>query len=509
MTLGSCMLSADVPFSGMALDIFNRRVQGVSWKDIADEFDLGTPGKARKVFTKMTGITDYQIKGPDLLKLAQGGLDQKLTAPKIKKAKKVLDPPIPEPTDAMKLKWAEEFDDLDIMWDEMVQDGDFTGSFDKWLLDNNLTPKEIEIVKGLHPFANIKPGEFHQIFDKLEDLMDMPDDLAKYMDDIKKAASKVKNVDIKAVPDLDILKKYDDVIEMHKNGSGYQAIVNKTGRSFKEVDEAVWNYSLKVTDGDVWKAYKMKPTSETGFNAVQDMVFKMRKAGMTIDEVVDASGVDKAVVKAITEKKWKLPSPGSTTYYKPLDVQMPTPSSISGTSGHLHDIDNFPILDANDMKKNLYNSNLTGSQTDALKSYTGAGYQRINGKLRGLSSGQVDDLIRQIDSSMIESKISFSVTRGMSREGFGMGYLSDADIQNLAGVVFADPGYMSTSIKPIFGSGVRLVIECPPGTKGIWVKPISRFSGEDEFLLARGTRMMVKKVVKEGYNWKVVVQVIP
>lgn len=88
-SMGACLIANDVPFEGFAKDLFDRRVQGKSWKEISDEFELGSPGKARKLFTKHTGITDYQIKGEDLLKLAKGGLDPSLLAPKVKKLKMI------------------------------------------------------------------------------------------------------------------------------------------------------------------------------------------------------------------------------------------------------------------------------------------------------------------------------------------------------------------------------------------------------------------------------------
>lgn len=61
MSIGSCLL-ANQP-TGLGEAMIQRRIEGKSWKEIADEFSLPNPSAARKAFQKATGITDFKVKG--------------------------------------------------------------------------------------------------------------------------------------------------------------------------------------------------------------------------------------------------------------------------------------------------------------------------------------------------------------------------------------------------------------------------------------------------------------
>lgn len=61
--------------SGQAEAFIQARVDGKSWQQIADEFNLPNPGAARKAFQKATGIGDFKIKGQELANLVQQGPD--------------------------------------------------------------------------------------------------------------------------------------------------------------------------------------------------------------------------------------------------------------------------------------------------------------------------------------------------------------------------------------------------------------------------------------------------
>ena len=76
-SLGACLLANDP--KGIGAGMIEARKKGVSWADIAKQFDLPNPSAARKAFTKYTGITDYKAKGQaldDLIKqMAEGVVD--------------------------------------------------------------------------------------------------------------------------------------------------------------------------------------------------------------------------------------------------------------------------------------------------------------------------------------------------------------------------------------------------------------------------------------------------
>ena len=73
MSLGSCLVTNEVP--GTAEAFIQARIEGKSWAQIAEEFNLPNPGAARKAFQKATGISDFKIKGKDLEALVKQGPD--------------------------------------------------------------------------------------------------------------------------------------------------------------------------------------------------------------------------------------------------------------------------------------------------------------------------------------------------------------------------------------------------------------------------------------------------
>lgn len=504
VALGQCMLSGDVPFSGMGLDIFNRRVQGVSWKDIADEFDLGTPSKARNVFTKLTGITDYKIKGPDLVKLAQGGLHESLTLSKkvkaLQSAEAKADKALSITAKKVSNLKAQAFDDVyDALHKVDLDPSDYV----EHLKYKGLSQKQIDfITDGFGPNDGIGMTDLYDIYDKLD--IPIPKPVADYMKGLKVKGKVLDDLDVTQKWDDDVLShsQADQVYNLHKQGNGYQAIVQKTGLDMESIDEIVWNSLLKDAKGDVWQAYIKKPGSQKGFNAVKQMTADLRKAGKTIEEITKKTGMDEKVVKAIVDGKWKLPSPGTNTYYTPPSY---TPGGAGSASPKVPKglaSDDYPRLSDAHMQREL-SPPLTEAQRSAMRSYTGSGYHDINGHLRGQHAGgaRTLDKIQKMDSAMTTSTTPMTVSRGMGRDGFSMGYLSDTEMAKLPGVVVRDRAFMSTSIGDVFSNQVRFIIECPPGTKGYYAKPISGFKNELEFIMARDTNIMITSAEKIGSQW--------
>lgn len=166
-----------------------------------------------------------------------------------------------------------------------------------------------------------------------------------------------------------------------------------------------------------------------------------------------------------------------------------------------------------------------GSQ-NALIEYTGGESSAIN---RGLErstiehakNGKLDDifvqrgtdkLVREIDSAMAENLIPEDVLvyRGAgSLTEYGNGaQLNIRDVDRLLGKTIVHDGFVSTSVQSssAFNADFRLNISVPKGTRGIWVKTVSRFKRENELLLDRGYRMLIKGVRKE--NGKAILDVV-
>lgn len=497
-------MSADVPFDGLGLDIFNRRVQGVSWKDIADEFDLGTPSKARNVFTKLTNITDYKIKGPDLVKLAQGGLHETLTLSKKVKALKVAEEKANKALNVGKIK----IDNMGKALRSAVNK-----DFDIWEMDMSMfTGPQQQFLKGYIKGSELGVPDMADIYKGLD--LAQPKEVKAYMDALKLKGKTITSP-------VDHIASWDsmwtdtdlsvDVFQQSKAGKGYLKISQDTGMPIADVDRTVWNSLLKEENGDVWKAYKRKPTSDEGFNAVKKMVADQRKAGRTVKEIEELTGVPSDVVNGINAGTWKPPSPGSTSYYKPPAPPKPILDDIP-TSAVQPDVSDFPTLSEPQMVAN-FTGVLDTEAKEAVRAYTGSGYHSINGHLRnGGGTAQRAKQVADMDRAMMPATRAFKTQRGMDRMGFNMGYLSDEDIMNMAGIQMRDPGFLSTSPHRAWSNEILLDIECPPGTRGYYVDNISLHSGEDEYLMARGTKIMITKVEKMGTGygkrWKVSGRVI-
>jgi hypothetical protein len=81
------------------------------------------------------------------------------------------------------------------------------------------------------------------------------------------------------------------------------------------------------------------------------------------------------------------------------------------------------------------------------------------------------------------------------------------------GKVLTDKGFASTSVNVGGGfGGQKLVIRVPKGAKGLFVRPLSHYAGEDEFLLPRNSKFKVISVSpkQKTYGYDVItVELVP
>lgn len=179
---------------------------------------------------------------------------------------------------------------------------------------------------------------------------------------------------------------------------------------------------------------------------------------------------------------------------------VPVEGTAVGTAG---------IGDATNTKEWL--DGLTAAEKQAISLYTGSWYQDVNGALRSDKSLNAYDQARvnAIDSAIAKSEIKkpIVVYRGSTNDLVG-GYSSIDDIKsNLVGKTIQDKGYMSTSVSKdsSFGGNTYYRITIPTGKgRGAYVKSVSHFSHENEFLLKRGTNFLVTGVTKKKSGQPVV-----
>ena len=165
---------------------------------------------------------------------------------------------------------------------------------------------------------------------------------------------------------------------------------------------------------------------------------------------------------------------------------------------------------------------IDGSEKDEIQNYTGSAYVSINEILREISNppSQVkDSYLAKADS--ISSAISkFELTenivtyRGVNLDAFGLSggddmfsTATEKGMKALVGTTFVDKGFMSTSAvkSSAFNSkDARISINVPKGKgRGAWVKPLSIYTHENEFLLQKGSGLKITKVEKVGGHWEI------
>lgn len=214
--------------------------------------------------------------------------------------------------------------------------------------------------------------------------------------------------------------------------------------------------------------------------------------------------------KDLALKKFK--SNGSVSGYAPPGAVTSTEAKTVGTLGPENE--GFaPISSGKALQMHERQRAWDEHEKASLKAYTGSYYHTINGYHRkGEHSSQDHDVMvhtRRMDSAMRPLDQDVLLHRGTELVQFGA--TSPDQLYELIGKTVTDKGYLSTSVggQAAFNfKGVLMEIEAPIGTKGAYVKPISSFSHENELILARGTKMKVIQVRREGGQMVVRVRVV-
>lgn len=158
---------------------------------------------------------------------------------------------------------------------------------------------------------------------------------------------------------------------------------------------------------------------------------------------------------------------------------------------------------------------------ESIVRYTGGGYKGTNQTLRtgtwpgdAVSAQARRDMISGLDVAMQASTVpeQVVVTRLVHAESFKGG-----DPSKLVGKTISDKGYLSTALGGKVGGpgfttqNVEMKITVPPGTHGIWTKPLSQYKGEAELLLDRNTKLNITEAVfnERRATWQVTATVVP
>ena len=139
---------------------------------------------------------------------------------------------------------------------------------------------------------------------------------------------------------------------------------------------------------------------------------------------------------------------------------------------------------------------LSYDQKVAWERYTGPWYRDINEYLRhgktlnpNMSVSKIKTFVKDIEDTMLPIDEPITVFRN-----------THIDINQFAkGRSWSDKGLMSTTVNEsgVFG-GTKFIITLPKGTKGMFINHKSSHPGEQEYLLASGTKFRVTSVDKPG-----------
>ena len=163
---------------------------------------------------------------------------------------------------------------------------------------------------------------------------------------------------------------------------------------------------------------------------------------------------------------------------------------------------------ANELFNEKYFNSLTESQQKGVKRYTGDGFRDMNLMLRfGENSvlfpkqlQETKDLVKGCSEALENSRLPFDMVayRGVDYKDISaiIGASVEGNLNSLIGKKFVDKGFFSTSIDEKRAyvarvNGVKITTVLPKGTKGMYLDPISVYSGEKEIILQRGTNFRI------------------
>lgn len=175
-----------------------------------------------------------------------------------------------------------------------------------------------------------------------------------------------------------------------------------------------------------------------------------------------------------------------------------------------------------DLSYQQWRKQINSSEKKEIQGYTGSGYVPINGVLRETINPTPEAKLAHLaEAKQISSAISkfelldnIVVFRGVNLDAFGLSggddifsTATEKGMKALVGTTFVDKGFMSTSAvkSAAFNSkDAKISINVPKGKgRGAWVKPLSTYSHENEFLLQKGSGLKITKVEKVGGHWEI------
>ncbi|MFJ8104570.1 ADP-ribosyltransferase [Streptomyces sp. NPDC096132] len=169
---------------------------------------------------------------------------------------------------------------------------------------------------------------------------------------------------------------------------------------------------------------------------------------------------------------------------------------------------------------NKFLDDLPPESREALRTYSGNEYDLINGHLRfggGLDDSlrhTIDEMDRVMDTRPVPEDIM--VVRGTGVDHVKVDGLPIDSPLDMLGGTFDDKAFTSTALgrtppPPFDGKPVWMHLRVPKDTPALWIDHLSKYPGERELLLARGSEYKVTRVFfDEAHDkWHIYGEVLP
>jgi len=150
-----------------------------------------------------------------------------------------------------------------------------------------------------------------------------------------------------------------------------------------------------------------------------------------------------------------------------------------------------------------WHKGMTERENDGLITYQTSNYLQINGHLRGGKkiSEENQEAIKNIDKALSKATVPRDVTVYRGIEVETLSDLLGSDQPGWVGQTIEDKAYISTTVnKKRTFPGVSMEIRVPKGSKGGYLGnlPGGVHNNEQELLLGRGQKLLIKKVESGG-----------
>lgn len=398
---------------------------------------------------------------------------------------------------------------IEDLFDGLSQNGAYTKIHDVDVSLSNQFYKELQEM-GKQYASAVKPAQVWK--DYLNDNLPegvSSDNIEKIMAEYKTKASEISVAPME-IPATEIdYSKYGgkEIFDILNKYDGADQLFLLGGKDFDKVWEFTQKNNLNVAD--------LMKDAKAAKNGISGSV----KATETVKPVKTPSAPKKAVNESFkSTNEW-----------------------ISAAKSN-PDIDGMLKLEENSFKK------FTSDEADALRTYTGSAYQKMNGYLRNLAAGMSErDALRkaEIDSPWLVEQIELCQDAlSKSKLEQDLVLRRGTDVGDLAGLFMKgnfDDNYRALSFKTAeelntmfqgsvgewagftstssqwdrgFNGDVECIILAPKGTQAASIMNISRYGvGEGETLINAGTKVVCEKIEKSDGHFesdiRVFLRIIP